>query len=101
MVIGTYFKTKIINFSDKLIKLKLWDIEGKESSRTMKRYYYRGANCILFIYDVTNADSFKKIENLNKEVLTENNDALRILIGNKIDKSNRVITEEEGRRFAN
>ena len=77
------------------------DIEGKESFRTIKRYYSRGANCILFIYDVTNSESFKKIENLNKEVLMENNYALRILIGNKIDKPNRVITEEEGRSLAN
>ena len=77
------------------------DIEGKENFRTIKRYYSRGANCILFIYDVTNSESFKKIENLNKEVLMENNYALRILIGNKIDKPNRVITEEEGRSLAN
>ena len=38
---------------------------------------------------------------MNKQIDNNNINALKILIGNKIDKSDRIISEQEGRELAN
>ena len=61
--IGVDFKVKTLNINDKKIKMQIWDTAGQERFRTVVATYFRGAHGILLLYDVTNKDSFKNLEN--------------------------------------
>jgi Ras-related protein Rab-1A len=64
--------------------------------------YYRGGNGILVVYDITNRESFEK---LNSWIIDINNKGSKymhkILIGNKCDlEEERRVTFEEGKNYA-
>ena len=99
--IGGDFKNKIINIENQLFKLHIWDIAGEDSFRTTHRVYYKGAHGVILIYDVTDQNSFKNVHYWLKQIERNANDSIRkVLVGNKCDKPDRVITEEEGKKLA-
>ena len=100
--IGVDFKVKTLNINDKKIKMQIWDTAGQERFRTVVATYFRGAHGILLLYDVTNKDSFKNLENWLIEIEKNAQEkVLKILIGNKCDlNDDREITTEEGKAFA-
>ena len=50
------------------VNLQIWDIDGTAISGKMLDTYVHDANAILFVYDVTQLQSFKDIEFWNREV---------------------------------
>ena len=101
--IGVDFKVKTLEINNKRVKMQIWDTAGQERFRTVVSTYFRGAHGILLLYDVTNKDSFKNLENWLIEIEKNSNQkVLKILIGNKCDLTeDREITTEEGQTFAN
>ncbi|EGR27802.1 Ras family protein, putative [Ichthyophthirius multifiliis] len=85
--IGVDFRFKTLNIDQKLIKLQIWDTAGQERFRTITNAYYKGADVIVLVYDISNNESFQDIEKFwLKEV--ENyaeKDVELILLGNKCD----------------
>ena len=61
--IGIDFKIKQIHLDGKDIKLQIWDTAGQERFRTITTSYFRGAQGILLVYDVTDRGSFENIRN--------------------------------------
>ena len=102
ITIGIDFKIKVINIENKLIKLQIWDTAGQERFRTITKTYYKGSHGIILIYDVTDKNSLINIRNWNKQI-EENasKDICKVLVGNKCEDPDRVVTEEEGKRLAN
>ena len=100
--IGIEFKNKIIELENRRkIRLQIWDTSGQEKFKALTKNYFRGCDAALFVFDVTNKDSFDNIKDWLKlyyEVNGEN--SKKILIGNKIDKENRVINKIELKNFA-
>ena len=101
--IGVDFKVKTIEIDGKKVKLQIWDTAGQERFRTVVSTYFRGAHGIFLIYDITNRDSFKNLENWLIEIeKNASENVLKILIGNKNDlEDERDITPDEGKAFAN
>lgn len=88
-----------------VIFLILWitkDTAGQERFRTLTPSYYRGAQGAILVYDVASRDTFKKLEVWLNELETFANkpDIVKMLVANKIDKSNREVSKEEGLKFA-
>lgn len=101
--IGIDFKIKTIELDGKIIKLQIWDTAGQERFRTITTSYFRGAQGILLVYDVTDRGSFDNISNWVAQIQQHADlNVNKILIGNKcdVDPSKIVVTEEEGRRLA-
>ena len=99
--IGIDFKIKIINLENKLIKLQIWDTAGQERFRTITKTYYKGAHGIILTYDVTDANSFKNIRNWIKQIeANAQTNVCKVLVGNKCDKPDRTVTEEEWKKLA-
>ena len=100
--IGVDFKIKTLEIDDKKIKMQIWDTAGQERFKNIIASYYRGAHGILLIYDITDKDSFKNLQNWLIEIeKNANKNVLKVLIGNKSDlEEKRVITINEGKEFA-
>lgn len=56
------FRFRTVSIDDKTVKLQIWDTAGQERFRTITSAYYRGADGIIMVYDVTNTDSFDHVE---------------------------------------
>ena len=71
---------------DKTIKVQVWDTAGQERYRSITNAYYRGAEGIMIVFDLTNKESFKNIENwINEVTKYTGNDIIIICLGNKSD----------------
>ncbi|XP_012588221.1 PREDICTED: ras-related protein Rab-18 isoform X2 [Condylura cristata] len=86
--IGVDFKVKTISVDGNKAKLAIWDTAGQERFRTLTPSYYRGAQGVILVYDVTRRDTFVKLDNWLSELETycTRNDIVNMLVGNKIDK---------------
>ncbi|XP_029817761.1 ras-related protein Rab-18 [Manacus vitellinus] len=100
--IGVDFKVKTISVDGNKAKLAIWDTAGQERFRTLTPSYYRGAQGVILVYDVTRRDTFVKLDNWLNELETycTRNDIVKMLVGNKIDKENHEVDRNEGLKFA-
>ena len=100
--IGVDFRFRTIKVEEKNVKLQIWDTAGQERFRTITSAYYRGADAIVLVYDCTDRESFDHIDSWLQEVNKYSNEnTVKVLIGNKSDKSEeRKITEEDGKAKA-
>lgn len=100
--IGVDFKIKTIKFHDLLIKLQIWDTAGQERFASIVRNYFRDADGIFIVYDITNRQSFDHVSKW-MNMINENSksNAISYLIGNKSDLIEaREVSESEGKDLA-
>ncbi|XP_026473075.1 ras-related protein Rab-18-like [Ctenocephalides felis] len=102
LTIGVDFKTKKITIDGSVIKLAIWDTAGQERFRTLTPSYYRDAQGAILVYDVSNKNSFNKMQEWLSELDTYSTrpNLVKMLVGNKIDKEPREVSREEGLKFA-
>jgi Ras-related protein Rab-2A len=101
LTIGVEFGARMITIDNKQIKLQIWDTAGQERFRTITSAYYRGADGIIMVYDVTARESFNQVRQWLVEVdKYAQADTCKLLIGNKSDRTDRVVSEAEGAALA-
>lgn len=67
-------------------KLQIWDTAGQERYRTITNAYYKGADCIIIVFDITNRESFLSIDSWLEEVHKNvGEEVLIIIFANKSD----------------
>jgi len=100
--IGVDFRFRTITIDRKTVKLQIWDTAGQERFRTITSAYYRGADGIIMVYDVTSQESFDHVEEWLSEVDRYANDnTSKLLIGNKADLvDEKQVQEEVSQQFA-
>jgi len=100
--IGVDFKIHYMKVDQQDIKLQVWDTAGQERFRTITTSYYRGANGIMIIFDVTDSASFEKVRYwLNELKEHVGQDMPALLIGNKTDLTrDRTVDPAAAQRFA-
>lgn len=79
------------------------DTAGQERFRVVTRGYYRDANGILLVYDISQRNTFENLGSWVSQIKENaNEDVAIVVVGNKadVDPRNRQVTFEEGRRFA-
>ena len=89
--------------NNKTIKLQIWDTDGQDRFRAITKNYYKGANGIILIYDVTNSQTFENVKNWITQIKEEaSKNVVIYLAANKIDVADdlKVITPEEGQKMA-
>ncbi|XP_052172922.1 ras-related protein RABC2a-like isoform X2 [Diospyros lotus] len=101
---GVDFKIKQLTVGEKRLKLTVWDTAGQEKFRTMTSSYYRGAQGIILVYDVTQRETFRNLSDVwakESDLYSTNQACVKMLVGNKIDKvSERAVSKEEGIELA-
>ena len=101
--IGMDYKIKNYQAEDgSTIKLYIWDTAGQDRFRSITRNYYKGADGIILIYDITKQDTFENVRNWINNIKDEAPDrVVLILVGNKVDdEGNRVVPKSEGEEIA-
>ena len=83
--IGVEYKDKFIKKDNYNIRLQIWDTAGQERFHSITKNIYRNANGVIFVFDVTNNESYKNIKNWIKDLENIQSDIKSIIIGNKID----------------
>ena len=98
--IGVEFGSILVKTTDKLVRLQTWDTGGMESFRSLTRIFYRGAHIILVVYDVGNLKSFTSIgEWLEEARQYAGTDIKAILVANKCDLPNKIVSKEMAMEF--
>ena len=100
--IGVDFKMKKQEIDGKVIKVQIWDTAGHERFRSITYSYYRGANAIIIVFDLSDKKSFINITEWLKQIgkhAKEN--VFMFLVGNKSDLvDERKVTYEEAKQYA-
>ena len=100
--IGINYYSKPYDYKGNKIKLQIWDTAGQERFHSITSNYFKGADGILFIYDITNRNSFEGVKDWIKESEDYNNNIQKILLGNKCDLADsREVQKEEVEDFYN
>lgn len=89
--IGIDFRVKEITLSNKeRIRLQIWDTAGQECFRSITASYYKRADGIILVYDVTNMKTFQNLEYWLKETqyYHSKSSVPLIIVGNKMDTLN-------------
>ncbi|CAH0482323.1 unnamed protein product [Peronospora belbahrii] len=84
------------------VGLSLWDTAGQERFHALGPIYYRDADGALLVYDITDAESFRKVRTWVRELRRIVGDDISICIaGNKSDlHRNRKVPVEEAKKYA-
>ena len=83
--VGVDYMDKIIDYNKFKIKLQIWDTSGEEKFRTITKNFYRNADGLLVVFDLTRKETYDHVRGWINEA-KENNDKIKtILIGNKLD----------------
>lgn len=100
--IGVDFRFRTVKIENKTVKLQIWDTAGQERFRTITSAYYRGADGIIMVFDVTSTESFDHVNDWLKEVNRYAAEGtVKLLVGNKSDRTaDKVVTEEQAKEFA-
>ena len=98
--IDSFFKD--VNLDGKTIRVKIWDTAGQERYKALTEGYFRNAQGVLIVYDVTNEETFEHLKywipSVKKHIDIKQIPA--IILGNKIDETKREVTKEKATNYA-
>ena len=85
-----------------MLVAKIWDTAGQERFRMVGRSFYRQAQGIVLVFDVTNRESYKSIESWITNINSLSSEGIpKYLVANKIDMGDeRKVSREEGEEIA-
>ena len=84
-----------------MVKLQLWDFSGQKKFRSLLKAYIKETKAILLVYNITDESSFLAVNDWIKEIKKYEVNPIIVLVGQKCDLENRIISEERGRELAN
>ncbi|XP_050529016.1 ras and EF-hand domain-containing protein homolog isoform X2 [Daktulosphaira vitifoliae] len=84
--LGVDFQVKTVRVDDRIIALQLWDTAGQERFRSITKAYFRRADGIVLMYDVTNERTFLNIRQWIISIMEVSDKEIPVCIcGNKVD----------------
>ena len=97
---------KDITINNIKYKIEIWDTAGQERYRSVNQLFIKGSQIVIFVYDITNKDSFFKLSfwvNYVRDLLSI--DVVYGVVGNKMDlfekyENEKLVDGEEVRNFA-
>ena len=90
-------------FKNQKYIFNLWDTIGQETYRSLTKIFFKGANIVILVYDITERKSFEELDYWYGQVKNELGDNFILaIVGNKIDLyAEEKVSEEEGQSYAN
>jgi Ras-related protein Rab-7A len=89
--IGADFSTHDMTISGQPVALQVWDTAGQERFHSLSSAFYKGADCCILVFDLTNAESFSNLDGWQKEftekaVAKDGESIPFVVLGNKVDQ---------------
>mmetsp|Transcript_12635 Transcript_12635/g.22932 ORF Transcript_12635/g.22932 Transcript_12635/m.22932 type:complete len:206 (+) Transcript_12635:83-700(+) len=103
--IGADFLIKNVPVDTKMTTLQIWDTAGQERFQSLGVAFYRGSDCCVLVFDVTDSKSFANLDNWKKEFLNyagDNQSAADfpfVVLGNKCDMNARQVTKTQAQEW--
>jgi len=96
------FRNKRLNIDGQRVNLAIWDTAGQERFHALGPIYYRDSNGALLVYDITDNDTFVRVQNWVKELRKMlGADIVLAIAGNKCDlERNRVVPLVKAEEYA-
>ena len=99
--LGVDYMDKTVDYNNLKVFLQIWDTSGEEKFCSITRNFYRNADGLLVVFDLTCKESFNHVKNWINEAKEHKNDIKTILVGNKLDlEDEREVDKETALKFA-
>ncbi len=83
------------------VSAQIWDLGGQESFKSLRKLYLEGANGALVMFDLTDRQTFDKLNDWIESFKETRGEQPILLIGNKSDlEGQRKITDMEASNYA-
>ena len=86
--VGLDSVVKDLKINEENVRLHIMDTSGQERYKSLSQSYYQKVDGIIFVFDVTNRESFEGIKYWLKDALSYNKEIVYVIVGNKIDLKN-------------
>ena len=94
---------KELTFNETPYIIHMWDTAGQEKYRSMTKIFIKGAQIVIFVYDITNESTFEKLSfwvGSVEEILGK--EPILAVVGNKIDLfEKQEVPKKKGEAYAN
>ena len=98
--IGVEYKTKKVNINGIDLNLQIWDTAGQERFRGVTNNFIKGADGIVYAYDITKKSSFDSLKNWIMQAEESSRGFKKIIVGNKADlEDDREVSKESLKHF--
>lgn len=100
--VGIDYSVKTITVDNSQIALQMWDTAGQERYRSITKQFFRKADGVIVMYDITERQSFTAVRQWLTSINEAAGDDITImLLGNKTDKEEeRQVPKSMGERLA-
>ncbi|EGR28543.1 rab gtpase, putative [Ichthyophthirius multifiliis] len=98
--VGADFMAKEVMIDDRMVTLQIWDTAGQERFQSLGGAFYRGADCCVLVYDITNKKSFESLESWKEEFKQQGqpkdpDNFPFVVLGNKCDRASERKVESD------
>ena len=101
---GASYASKEIELpTGKKLMLDIWDTAGQERYKSLTKFFYKDAQMVILVYDITRKESYDNLKNFWLKEIQEYGDKNIVLgiAGNKSDLyDDEAVSEKEAREFA-
>jgi len=100
--VSASYMDKKLNFGSESVHLSVWDTAGQERFHALGPIYYRDADGALLVYDITDGESFAKVQQWVRELRKiVGHDIVLAIAGNKIDlERQRAVAQDQAVSFS-
>lgn len=101
--IGVDFLSKDIMVDNSLCVMQIWDTAGQERFKSLSNAFFRGADAIALVFDLTRRETFDHLQSwldLFYETVREDEKPPIVVLGNKCDRVESTVTPWEARNWA-
>ena len=99
--LDNFTKDEVID--NKTVRIKIWYTAGQEKFQSLTKGFFRNAQGIMVVYDVTNSETYENIKYWTLSIKTHMGSDIEkisvIIIGNKIDSNEREVRREEAQIY--
>ena len=85
--VGLDFRVKVVELAGYSVKLSIWDTAGQERFKNISSAYYRGAQGVVLVYDITDRRTFNNLDLWMAELEKYGGEKMvKVVVGNKRDQ---------------
>ena len=99
--LDNFTKDEIID--NKTIRIKMWDTAGQERYKSLTKSFFRNAQGVMVVYDVTNSETYDNLkfwmQSIKNNMSPDMGEIPIIIMGNKIDCEDREVNAKEAESF--